>query len=167
MRSRNRFEFEPHNSGYRLPSAKMLLTPLDNDGRPFWTRVQLFSKLLQTTQASGQGQADLTPYVDRLWGSAASRTRSFGADLGARISKRIESRETEILTLIAKGLSNKEIARSLDIGPETVEVVPQKRFHQAGRGKARTTVSRAQTLALSPRSEAKPKHYFDTHDRTD
>ena len=60
----------------------------------------------------------------------------------------LSARETEILTLIAEGLSNKEIARSLDIGPETVKSHLKSIFTKLGVERRAQAVSRAQTLGL-------------------
>ena len=67
---------------------------------------------------------------------------------GARILSALSPRETDILTLIAEGLSNKEIARSLYIGPETVKSHLKSVFSKLGVEKRAQAVSRAQTLGL-------------------
>jgi LuxR family transcriptional regulator, maltose regulon positive regulatory protein len=89
------------------------------------------------------------PYVDRL---AADLQRGgqghFAPASGARILGALSPRETDILTLIAEGLSNKEIARSLDIGPETVKSHLKSVFAKLGVERRAQAVSRAQTLGL-------------------
>ena len=65
-----------------------------------------------------------------------------------RILSALSPRETGILTLIAEGLSNKEIARSLDIGPETVKSHLKSVFAKLGVERRAQAVSRAQTLGL-------------------
>jgi LuxR family maltose regulon positive regulatory protein len=60
----------------------------------------------------------------------------------------LSPRETDILTLIAGGLSNKEIARSLYIGPETVKSHLKSVFTKLGVERRAQAVSRAQTLGL-------------------
>ena len=109
----------------------------------------IISRLLQTTQESGKVKADLIPYVDRL---VAGLQRA-GQDLlapssGARVLSALSPRETDILTLIAGGLSNKEIARRLDIGPETVKSYLKNVFAKLGVERRAQAVSRAQTLGL-------------------
>jgi LuxR family maltose regulon positive regulatory protein len=109
----------------------------------------VISKLLQTTRESGKVKADLIPYVDRL----VAGLRRGGQDhlaqtSGARILSALSPRETDILTLIAEGLSNKEIARDLDIGPETVKSHLKSVFTKLGVEKRAQAVSRAQTLGL-------------------
>ena len=109
----------------------------------------IISKLLQTTQEGGHVTAELTPYVDRL---KAGLQRA-GQDRSAptsdiRILSALSPRETDILKLIAEGLSNKEIARSLDIGPETVKSHLKSIFTKLGVERRAQAVSRAQTLGL-------------------
>ena len=72
----------------------------------------------------------------------------FAPASGARILGALSPRETDILTLIAEGLSNKEIARSLDIGPETVKSHLKSVFAKLGVERRAQAVSRAQTLGL-------------------
>ena len=66
----------------------------------------------------------------------------------SRLCSALSPRETDILTLIAGGLSNKEIARSLDIGPETVKSHLKSVFTKLGVERRAQAVSRAQTLGL-------------------
>ena len=66
----------------------------------------------------------------------------------SRLWQALSPRETEILTLIAGGLSNKEIARSLYIGPETVKSHLKSVFTKLGVERRAQAVSRAQTLGL-------------------
>ena len=67
---------------------------------------------------------------------------------GAQLLGALSPRETDILKLIAQGLSNKEIARSLDIGPETVKSHLKSVFTKLGVERRAQAVSRAQTLGL-------------------
>src|SRR5258706_3230121 len=109
----------------------------------------VISKLLQTTQESGKVKAELIPYVDRLVaGLQRGGQGHFAPASGARILGALSPRETDILRLIAEGLSNKEIARSLDIGPETVKSHLKSIFTKLGVERRAQAVSRAQTLGL-------------------
>jgi LuxR family maltose regulon positive regulatory protein len=109
----------------------------------------IISKLLQTTQESGNVKADLTPYVDRLVaGLQRAGQNRLAPTSGARILSALSPRETDILTLIAGGLSNKEVARNLDIGPETVKSHLKSVFTKLGVEKRAQAVSRAQSLGL-------------------
>jgi LuxR family maltose regulon positive regulatory protein len=109
----------------------------------------LISDLLRTTQESGNVKTDLIPYVDRLVAALQREGQDRSAPTsGARVLSALSPRETGILTLIAEGLSNKEIARSLDIGPETVKSHLKSVFTKLGVERRAQAVSRAQTLGL-------------------
>ena len=109
----------------------------------------VISRLLQATRESGKVKADLIPYVDRLVaGQQRAGQDRLAPTSGARILSALSPRETDILTLIAEGLSNKEIARSLDIGPETVKSHLKSIFTKLGVERRAQAVSRAQTLGL-------------------
>jgi LuxR family transcriptional regulator, maltose regulon positive regulatory protein len=109
----------------------------------------LISDLLRTTQESGNIKTDLIPYVDRLVaGLQQGGQDRLAPTSGARILSALSRRETGILKLIAEGLSNKEIARSLDIGPETVKSHLKSVFTKLGVERRAQAVSRAQTLGL-------------------
>jgi LuxR family transcriptional regulator, maltose regulon positive regulatory protein len=105
--------------------------------------------LLQATQESGNLKPDSISYVDRLVaGLQRGGQDRLAPTSGARILSALSPRETDILTLIAEGLSNKEIARSLDIGPETVKSHLKSVFTKLGVERRAQAVSRAQTLGL-------------------
>jgi LuxR family maltose regulon positive regulatory protein len=109
----------------------------------------IISKLLQTTRESGNVTTDMLPYVDRLVaGLQRAGQDRLAPTSGTRILSALSPRETDILTLIAEGWSNKEIARSLDIGPETVKSHLKSVFTKLGVERRAQAVSRAQTLGL-------------------
>jgi LuxR family maltose regulon positive regulatory protein len=109
----------------------------------------ILSNLLQTAQESGSVTPDMIPYVDRLLaGLQRAGQDRLAPTSGARILGALSPRETDILTLIAEGLSNKEIARGLDIGPETVKSHLKSVFAKLGVERRAQAVSRAQTLGL-------------------
>ena len=100
-------------------------------------------------QQSGSISAHLRPYADRLVaGSQRARQDRLVPTFRAQALHALSPRETDILTLIAEGLSNKEIARSLDIGPETVKSHLKSVFTKLGVERRAQAVSRAQTLGL-------------------
>jgi LuxR family transcriptional regulator, maltose regulon positive regulatory protein len=106
-------------------------------------------QLLETTQLNASIGADLIPYVDRLVkGAERARQAHLAPTPGAQLPGGLSPRETGILQLIAQGLSNKEIARSLDIGPETVKSHLKSVFTKLGVERRAQAVSRAQTLGL-------------------
>jgi LuxR family maltose regulon positive regulatory protein len=109
----------------------------------------LLSHLLQTTRENGNFKTDLIPYVSRLEaGLQRAGQDRLTPNSGAPILTALSRRETGILKLIAQGLSNKEIARSLDIGPETVKSHLKSVFTKLGVERRAQAVSRAQTLGL-------------------
>jgi LuxR family maltose regulon positive regulatory protein len=109
----------------------------------------ILSNLLQTAQESGSVTPDMIPYVDRLLaGLQRAGQDRLAPTSGARILGALSPRETDILTLIAEGLSNKEIARGLDIGPETVKSHLKSVFTKLGVERRAQAVSRAKTLGL-------------------
>jgi LuxR family maltose regulon positive regulatory protein len=109
----------------------------------------MISELLRAVQEGGNVKADMLPYVDRLVAGLQRAGQDRLAPIsGARILSALSPRETDVLTLIAEGLSNKEIARSLDIGPETVKSHLKGIFTKLGVERRAQAVSRAQTLGL-------------------
>ena len=60
----------------------------------------------------------------------------------------LSAREGAILNLIAKGLSNKEIARNLAIAPETVKSHVKNIFAKLAVGRRAQAVARAQSLGI-------------------
>jgi len=84
--------------------------------------------------------------------TAAWRLRYRSEPQHAHISAVVESlseRESDILKLIAGGLSNKEIAQNLAIAPETVKSHVKHIFTKLNVEKRAQAVSRAQTLGLA------------------
>src|SRR5713101_7948833 len=109
----------------------------------------IISDLAQMVQASGSISAHLMPYVDRLLADSQRALQDrLVPTFRAQALHALNTRETDILTLIAEGLSNKEIARSLYIGPETVKSHLKSVFTKLGVERRAQAVSRAQTLGL-------------------
>jgi LuxR family maltose regulon positive regulatory protein len=107
------------------------------------------SDLVQMVQQSGSIGAHLMAYIDRLVSDfQRARQDRLAPIFGVQTLHALSPRETEILTLIAEGLSNKEIARSLYIGPETVKSHLKSVFTKLGVERRAQAVSRAQTLGL-------------------
>ena len=76
-----------------------------------------------------------------LYQSGGNRQRD--TDLGS-----LNSREREIVDLIARGQSNKEIANTLGIGAETVKSHVRSIFMKLGVDKRTQAVARARDLGL-------------------
>src|SRR5580704_7602525 len=65
---------------------------------------------------------ELPPFVGSLLSQWNARYAGDGAaQLGNRVSDPLTSRERDVLAMISQGLSNKRIARALEISPETVK----------------------------------------------
>jgi LuxR family maltose regulon positive regulatory protein len=107
------------------------------------------SDLVQMVQQNGGMSPHLMSYVDRLVAdSQRARQDRLVPTFRAQALQALSTRETAILKLIAQGLSNKEIARSLDIGPETVKSHLKSVFTKLGVERRAQAVSRAQTLGV-------------------
>ena len=79
------------------------------------------SELVNGVRTLTHGEALLSPAVTRtLIGRFADRIRP-AAPTGANPVQRLAPRETEVLQLMARGLSNSEIAESMSISVETVK----------------------------------------------
>jgi LuxR family maltose regulon positive regulatory protein len=109
----------------------------------------IMDEILRMTQVNGNLGADLASYVDRLMtGVERARQARLAPTSKPQLLGALSHRETDILQLIAHGLSNKEIARRLDIGPETVKSHLKSVFTKLGVERRSQAVSRAQTLGL-------------------
>lgn len=83
------------------------------------------------------------PLVGRLlpgWDSTAQ--------LGSRVSGPLTAREREVLAMISQGLTNKRIARILEISPETVKSHVKNSFLKLAACTRAEAVSRAGSLGL-------------------
>jgi LuxR family transcriptional regulator, maltose regulon positive regulatory protein len=114
--------------------------------RPFDGRFASGSK--ETAPRSG-GPPELTAYVDRLIEGWRLRYESTaGRPSRIAIAESLTAREGEILKLIAQGLSNKEMARTLAVSPETVKSHVKRVFAKLGVERRVQAVSHAQSLGL-------------------
>jgi LuxR family maltose regulon positive regulatory protein len=92
---------------------------------------------------------ELVPYVGGLIAAFRSRYQpSIGPGHGSGLADPLSAREGVILNLIARGLSNKEIARDLAIAPETVKSHVKHIFTKLGVEKRAQAVARAQSVGL-------------------
>ena len=78
-----------------------------------------------TTSISGRGAValktrELPPFVGSLLSQWDARHAGDGAaQPSSRVSDPLTARERDVLAMISQGLSNKRIARALEISPET------------------------------------------------
>ncbi len=102
----------------------------------------------ESARHTGQSR-ELLPYVDALmarWRERYEQKRAQSAK--PIIVDSLSTRERNIIELIAQGQSNKEIARDLDIAPETVKSHVKHIFAKLDVDKRTKAVTRAQSLGL-------------------
>jgi LuxR family maltose regulon positive regulatory protein len=86
--------------------------------------------------------------VDAALSPAAARGVSMPAGDGASASGLLTPREGRILSLLAVGMANKEIARAMDIGEQTVKWHLKNIFAKLSAASRRHAVDRARLLGL-------------------
>ena len=108
--------------------------------------------LLSSVRENAARTGDLTEfvsYVDRLIEGHGARYQPQGKEsTTSGVEEPLSAREGNVLNLIAEGRSNKEIARSLSIAPETVKTHVKHIFTKLNVEKRAQAVSRAQSLGL-------------------
>src|SRR5215831_19136049 len=93
---------------------------------------------------------ELMPFIDKLIEGWRSRYGSESLKMQrSALAEILSSREGDILKFIAQGLSNKEIAKTLAIAPETVKSHVKQIFVKLGVERRVQAVSRAQSLGLA------------------
>jgi len=75
---------------------------------------------------------------------------SFEPNEHARASLRITDREYDVLRQLAAGRSNKEIARQLEVSPNTVKTHVARLFEKLGAGRRTAAIRSARELGLIP-----------------
>ncbi len=125
-------------------------TILDEGGAEIGPLIATFQDNAERTGSS----QELMSYTSNLIAAWKSRyhsepQQSPTAIVTYAISEPLSARESDILTLIAEGQSNKEIARNLDIAPETVKSHVKHIFTKLNVEKRAQAVSRAQILGLA------------------
>jgi ATP/maltotriose-dependent transcriptional regulator MalT len=101
------------------------------------------------TEASGSADRELLPFVGSLlarWDARHPGGRS--AQGGVRASDTLTARERDILAMISQGFSNKHIARTLKISPETVKSHVKRIFSKLTVSTRSEAVSRGGSLGL-------------------
>jgi LuxR family maltose regulon positive regulatory protein len=92
---------------------------------------------------------ELMPFIDKLIEGWRSRYGSESLQMPrSSLAETLSNREGDILKFIAQGLSNKEIAKTLAIAPETVKSHVKQIFVKLGVEKRAQAVSRAQSFGL-------------------
>jgi LuxR family transcriptional regulator, maltose regulon positive regulatory protein len=95
-----------------------------------------------------ENSRELMPYIRKLVQDWQVGHQSDGKEISVAIAGSLSVREKDTLALIAQGLSNKEIARTLAITPETVKSHVKHIFTKLSVEKRAQAVSRAQSLGL-------------------
>jgi LuxR family transcriptional regulator, maltose regulon positive regulatory protein len=94
---------------------------------------------------------ELPPFVGSLLSQWDAHYAGDGvAQPGSRVSDPLTARERDVLAMISRGLSNKHIARALEISPETVKSHVKHIFLKLTVGTRAEAVSRAGLLGLLP-----------------
>jgi DNA-binding CsgD family transcriptional regulator len=75
---------------------------------------------------------------------------AFQKNVAALASLGVTDREYEVLTLLAEGCANKEIARRLDLSPNTVKTHIARLFEKLEAQRRTQAVQKARELALIP-----------------
>ncbi len=110
--------------------------------------VSLVGELRASDRRSAGGPKD--DYLDgllRMSGTASAAVARPAAGTTPGLVEALTAREREILALVSRGLSNKEVGRSLKIGPETVKWHLKNLFGKLGVTTRYQAVRRAQALS--------------------
>ena len=83
-------------------------------------------------------------------GAGAEPASAFAPNTAQQHSLGITARELEILTLIARGLSNREIATQLFVSENTVKTHCSRAFDKLGAARRTQAVQRGKELGLLP-----------------
>src|SRR5882757_2449992 len=107
----------------------------------------LLRRAYYRTEAPGSSDRELLPFVESLlarWDARhAARHRAQN-----RVSDLLTARERDILGMISQGFSNKRIARTLEISPETVKSHVKRIFSKLAVCTRTEAVSRAGSLGI-------------------
>jgi len=103
---------------------------------------------LHSTEAKARGGR--ARKTSLLWQRDARYAGDGAAQPSSRASDPLTARERDVLAMISQGLSNKHIARALEISPETVKSHVKHIFLKLAVGTRAEAVSRAGLLGFLP-----------------
>jgi DNA-binding NarL/FixJ family response regulator len=101
------------------------------------------------TEAPESKDREMPPFAASLlsrWDARSAGDHS--AQLNNRVGSTLTARESDILAMIGQGLSNKHIARALEISPETVKSYVKRIFLKLAVRARSEAVFRAVSLGL-------------------
>ncbi|MGW4231379.1 response regulator [Streptomyces sp. NPDC004980] len=110
-----------------------LFTALQAGARGYLTKDARGEEIVRAIEAVVSGEAGLSPKVQRrLLERVTAQTVPAGFPVPAGLPDGLTPREAEVLVLIAEGLSNAEIARTLHISQATVKTHINNLFAKTG-----------------------------------
>jgi LuxR family maltose regulon positive regulatory protein len=124
----------------RIGAARGLRMAFVDAGRPL---LRLLERLYYSLPTNDPRLSDLRPYIATLLRSTVQLNTEESSSISYRALSR---RETGILQLIAHGMSNKHIARSLGITPETVKSHAKSIFIKLATRTRAQAVARAEAI---------------------
>jgi LuxR family maltose regulon positive regulatory protein len=105
-------------------------------------------ELAHPSIASAMGSSPARRAAHALEGGPAARAAAPGSTCPAATGGLLTPKEARILTLLASGMANKEIARAMDIGEQTVKWHLKNVFFKLNAASRRHAVDRARVLGL-------------------
>jgi LuxR family transcriptional regulator, maltose regulon positive regulatory protein len=126
----------------RIGAARGLRMAFVDAGRPLLT---LLERLYYALPTNDPRLSDLRPYIATLLKSTVQSNTEESSSISYRPLSR---RETGILQMIAHGMSNKRIARSLGITPETVKSHAKNIFVKLATCTRAQAVARAEAIGV-------------------
>jgi DNA-binding CsgD family transcriptional regulator len=126
----------------RIGAARGLRMAFVDAGRPL---LPLLERLYYALPTNDQRLSDLRPYIASLLRSTVQSNTEKSSSVNYRALSR---RETGILQMIAHGMSNKRIAQSLGITPETVKSHAKSIFVKLSTRTRAQAVARAESIGF-------------------
>jgi len=126
----------------RIGAARGLRMAFVDAGRPLLT---LLERLYHALPTNDPRLSDLRPYIATL---LRSTVQSITKESSAISYRPLSRRETGILQMIAHGMCNKRIAKSLGITPETVKSHAKSIFVKLATRTRAQAVARAEAIGF-------------------
>ncbi|RVU15016.1 response regulator transcription factor [Streptomyces antnestii] len=138
-----------------LPEVRVvaLTSELDGSGVMAAVRAGATGFLLESTEADELRHAVKAAAAGRTYVSSAVVARLVDQATAAMRPERLTGRESEVLLMLARGKANKEIARELRIGQQTVKTYVSHIFDKFGVHSRTQAVAHALRLGLVPAGE--------------